>query len=199
MRITAGALRGRKLVAVGGRATWPTSSRVREAVFNLLRNRVEGARVLDLFAGSGALGIEALSRGAVLAVFVDSSARARRAIRENLASLQLEERGRVMGGGTESAVRALSEKGESFDIAFADPPYGRGTARETLAAISQRGLLVKGGAFVVECGKREELPEIEGPLRLKKDKLYGDTRILVYEMISAIPGESRESPEGGNG
>jgi 16S rRNA (guanine966-N2)-methyltransferase len=161
---------------------------VREAIFNLLRDRVEGARVLDLFGGSGALGIEALSRGAVLAVFVDSAVSARRTIRENLAALELEGRGRVLGGGTENAIGSLSEKGETFDVIFADPPYGRGIAEETLTAISRCNLLENGGAFVVECSKREELDDRYGSLRLKADKLYGDTRILVFEMSPTVRG-----------
>ncbi|KPJ60776.1 MAG: hypothetical protein AMJ46_04715 [Latescibacteria bacterium DG_63] len=199
MRITAGALRGRKLATLGGRGTRPTSSRVREAVFNLLRDRIEGARVLDLYAGSGALGIEALSRGAARASFVDSSAPARRTIRENLASLGLTERGGVVGGVTKSAVRSLSDGGERFDIVFVDPPYGRGIAEETLKAIAAARVIENGGVVVVECGKRESLGERYGRLQLQTSRLYGDTRILLFEVLSPRRRGTLESQEGGSG
>ncbi|UCF78895.1 MAG: 16S rRNA (guanine(966)-N(2))-methyltransferase RsmD [Candidatus Eiseniibacteriota bacterium] len=192
MRITAGALRGRRLVSCRGRATRPTSSKVREAIFNLLGVHIEGARVLDLFAGSGALGIEALSRGACSALFVDSSALARRTIKKNLSALELPSRGRVLGGGTKSVLGSLSRKGERFDIVFVDPPYGGGMAEETLEAVSAGGLLTGGGVVVVECGKRESLGKKYGALRLRTSRLYGDTRILLFEIPS---GGSREALE----
>lgn len=199
MRVTAGTLRGRRLATCGGRATRPTSSRVREAVFNLLRDRVEGARVLDLFAGSGALGIEGLSRGAAQAFFVDSSVAARRVIRQNLGALELGSRGRVLGGATKKAIRSLSDAGEQFDVVLVDPPYGRGVTEQTLEAIAAGNIVADHGVVVVECGKRESLGDRYGCLRLRTTRLYGDTRILLFEVLSPASGEPLEPQEGGSG
>jgi 16S rRNA (guanine966-N2)-methyltransferase len=199
MRITGGALRGRRLATRSGRATRPTSGRVREAVFNLLRGRIEGARVLDLFAGSGALGIEALSRGATLVLFVDSSASARGVIRENLEALGLRKRGRIIGGAANRVIASLAESGRRFDVVFVDPPYGEGTAQEILRTLSSRALLASGGVVVIECGKRESVNDSEEGLRLTSSKLYGDTRILLFESRSRPAGESLEPQQGGSG
>jgi len=189
MRITAGTLRGRRLTTLRGQAIRPTSSKVREAVFNLLKDRIEGARVLDLFAGAGALGIEALSRGATFTLFVDSSGTAKRTIEENLKQLELGERGRVLCCEVEKAIKMLSRNGERFQIVFMDPPYGKGLAQDSLRAIAQQAILAAEGIVVVEQGKRERIGDEYGILRLKTSKRYGDTQVSVF--VTA--------PKGGNG
>jgi 16S rRNA (guanine966-N2)-methyltransferase len=189
MRITAGTLRGRRLDTRPGKAIRSTSSRVREAIFNLLRDRIEGARVLDLFAGAGALGIEALSRGAAFALFVDSSGTARRTIQGNLKQLKLEEYGKVFCCEARKAIKVLSQNGERFQIIFMDPPYARGLARGSLQAIGQEGILAPDGIMVIEHSKREHIDNEYGILRRKTSKRYGDTQVSMFVTV----------PKGGSG
>lgn len=189
MRITAGTLRGRSVATRPGKAIRPTSGRVREAIFNLLQNRIDGARVLDLFAGAGALGIEALSRGAAFVLFVDSSGTARRIIERNLRQLEIEERGRVFCCEAGKAVEALSQNGEKFQVVFMDPPYGQGLAHAGLQAVADGGILAQDGVVIVEHDKREQLAGEHGILRLKTKKRYGDTQVSVFVMV----------PKGGSG
>jgi len=180
MRITAGALRGRKLTVGRGRAIRPTSSKVREAIFNLLSDRIHGSRVLDLFAGAGALGIEALSRGAASALFVDSSREAEGIIGDNLERLGLGGSGRVERCEVLSALDSLLRGAAKFDIVFVDPPYGRGLAEESLEKIGKGSMLSPSGVVVAEHGKREAMGEEYGDLRLEARKQYGDTQISVF-------------------
>jgi 16S rRNA (guanine966-N2)-methyltransferase len=172
MRVVAGELRGRRLAAPAGRATRPTSDRVREALFSML-GIVEGARVLDLFAGSGALGIEALSRGAGSAAFVDRDPRAVAAIRRNLTALGLE------GAAVHrrDALAFLHEASETYDLIFVDPPYDSaprlaGPLSRALAAVLSPDALI-----VSESDKRMPL-ELELPL--VRERAYGDTRIALH-------------------
>lgn len=174
MRVIAGRLRGRRLAAPRGRGTRPTSDRVREALFSIL-GPVEGERVLDLFAGSGALSIEALSRGAAEATLVDSAAAATATIRRNLESLQL---AAEVVTATASAYleRARIAKRE-YDLVFLDPPYRHASelGRELLALLTP--VLAQAARVVVECDRRAPL-ELE--LRLQNERRYGDTLILIY-------------------
>lgn len=137
LRIVAGELGGRFIEAPPGRRTRPTPERVREAWFNALGDRVVGARTLDLFAGSGALGIEALSRGAAHVHFVESDSRAGAVLRRNLASLELLGRSRVSRRDAFSFLEELRSRGERFDLALADPPYGSDAARRLAAAFRE--------------------------------------------------------------
>ncbi|HVL95405.1 MAG TPA: 16S rRNA (guanine(966)-N(2))-methyltransferase RsmD [Solirubrobacteraceae bacterium] len=175
MRVIAGDHRGRRLTAPRGEATRPTSDRVREALFSILGPRVAGARVLDLFAGSGALGIEALSRGAAEATFVDSDAAAVRAIRTNLTGIA---GGTVHRQDARAFVRSAREHGRQYDLVFLDPPYRQG---ETLGrALSEpiAALLAPGGTVVTESDRRAplDLPD----LPLLDERRYGDTLIRLH-------------------
>jgi 16S rRNA (guanine(966)-N(2))-methyltransferase RsmD len=183
MRITAGSLRGRRLAAGRGKAIRPTSSRVREAIFNLLQDRIDGARVLDLFAGAGALGIEALSRGAISVLFVDSSRTAKKTIEENLKQLEIGEHGQVFCSEVKKTIGALSQSGERFQVIFIDPPYGKGMAEDSLQAIAQGSILSQDGIVLVEHDKREQIDDEYGILRLKTSKRYGDTRVSVFVTV----------------
>ncbi|MBN1504524.1 MAG: 16S rRNA (guanine(966)-N(2))-methyltransferase RsmD [Candidatus Eisenbacteria bacterium] len=183
MRITGGSLRGRLLRAPKGKATRPTSSRVREAVFDIVGGRITDARVLDLYAGSGALGIEALSRGALFAAFVEASPSAVRAILENLRELELEDRARVIRGSASAALERLSGAGERFTVVFADPPYAGRAAEETLRATAASGVLAPGSLVVVEHTKRQELSGEFGALGLTSSHRYGDTVVSVYALL----------------
>ena len=179
MRIIAGVFKGRRLAPVQGR-TRPTAAKVREAVFNILGPAVVGVRVLDLFAGTGALGIEAMSRGAVTAVFVEDHPEAVQALRRNLAGLGLQDRSRVWPLPVATALKKLAAPGDRFGLAFLDPPYGGGKALAALKALATLDLLSPGAAVVVEHSRRDTLPEECGHLRLTEVRRYGDTQVAFY-------------------
>ncbi|HEU0019142.1 MAG TPA: 16S rRNA (guanine(966)-N(2))-methyltransferase RsmD [Thermoleophilaceae bacterium] len=173
MRVVAGELRGRKLVAPPGDATRPTADRVREALFSILGD-VSGARVLDLYAGSGALGIEALSRGAAAAVFVDSSQAAVTAIRRNLSELGLEA---PVQRRDALAYLAAAADGDPYDLVFADPPYDSALRVGPDLAERLPPILSEDAVIVTESNKRAPL---ELPFPLLRERSYGDTRIAVH-------------------
>lgn len=176
MRVVAGSRKGHTISAPRGRGTRPTSDRVRENVFNLL-GPVAGARVLDLFAGSGALGIEALSRGAASCLFVERDLDAARAIERNLARLRLEE-ARVVRGDALAAVEREAAAGAEYDLVLVDPPYGMLTEIQPRLARSLPPLLAAGGLVVVETDARTE-PQL--PLALRTSRTYGQTRVTLFE------------------
>ncbi|WP_374516635.1 16S rRNA (guanine(966)-N(2))-methyltransferase RsmD [Brevundimonas sp.] len=184
MRIVAGSLKGRAIVAPEGQGTRPTSDRARQAVFNVLEHAVwaqplEGARVLDLFAGSGALGFEAISRGAVFALFVETDDAARGAIRENADAWGLMGRTRVhRRSATDLGVRPGSA-GEAFDLAIHDPPYGKGLGEQALASLIAGGWLNPGGIVVLEESQKADVKDVAG-LTLIDTRDYGDTKIRFY-------------------
>ncbi|HTU95377.1 MAG TPA: 16S rRNA (guanine(966)-N(2))-methyltransferase RsmD [Solirubrobacteraceae bacterium] len=174
MRVIAGTHGGRGLVAPKGRATRPTSDRVREALFSILGD-LDGVRVLDLFAGSGALGIEALSRGAREATLVDSGRPAIAAIRRNLEALGLE--GEVVFQPAERFLQAASHAARQYDLVFLDPPYRHASAlgRELTSAL--KPILAADARVVAESDRRSPLG-LE--LRLVDERRYGDTLIQIY-------------------
>lgn len=176
MRVVAGTYGGRRLVAPPGATTRPTSDRVREALFSILGESVHGARVLDLFAGSGALGIEALSRGAASAVFVDHSARAIASVRANLAALGIDADVRRMDA--RAALRAASARTEAYDLVFLDPPYRRAAelGRDLSGALV--AVLAPGARVVSESDRRDPLA-LELPLAVQRR--YGDTVIHIHD------------------
>jgi 16S rRNA (guanine966-N2)-methyltransferase len=173
VRIVAGELRGRRLVAPRGSSTRPTADRVREALFSMLGD-VSGARVLDLFAGSGALGIEALSRGAEEAVFVDSSREAVESIRRNLAELKVE--GLVARRDALVWLVAAADNAP-FDLIFADPPYDSAVRTGPLLAERLPPILTEDAVIVTESDKRAPL---DLPFPLVRERTYGDTRIAIH-------------------
>ncbi len=175
MRVIAGRWGGRRLQAPPGDATRPTSDRVREALFSVLADRVPGARVLDLFAGSGALGIEALSRGAAVVTFVDSAPAALRAVRANLEALGAE--AQVRRSDARRFLRSASAAARYYDLVFLDPPYrlaGR-LGDELTAALP--AVLAPGAAVVAESDRRAPL---ELGLPLFDERRYGDTLIRIH-------------------
>ena len=176
MRVVAGAYRGRRLVAPPGDATRPTSDRVREALFSVLGPSVSGARVLDLFAGSGALGLEALSRGAAAAVFVDHAPAAVKAVRANLAALGIEAEVRRMEAC--AALRAAAGRGEAYDLVFLDPPYRQAGELGLKLSEALPAVLARGARVVSESDRREPL-ELE--LALTDERRYGDTVIRIHD------------------
>lgn len=176
MRIISGCRRGHKLLEFEGRDVRPTTDRVKEAIFNIIQMSVPGAEVLDMFAGSGALSFEALSRGAAHAVLTDSDARSVSLIRRNVESLRFEECCEVIQGSCFEYARRC---GRSFDIIFLDPPYNTGLAEAALKTVAECGLLSDNGIAVLESDNTDFRGECEG-LQLLKQKRYGRTYITIY-------------------
>jgi 16S rRNA (guanine(966)-N(2))-methyltransferase RsmD len=182
MRIIAGTLRSRPLQAPPGLATRPTSDRLRETLFNVLAPRMEGAHFLDLYAGSGAVGIEALSRGAQRAVFVERAAGALKVLRANLARLGLES-GFEMDSGTVAGYLRKEIWTPGFDIVFLDPPYDAAGEYETALGLlggDSRGLLRSGAVVVAEHRRKEILAESYGELRRTRLLQQGDASLGFY-------------------
>ncbi|HEX5309158.1 MAG TPA: 16S rRNA (guanine(966)-N(2))-methyltransferase RsmD [Solirubrobacteraceae bacterium] len=199
MRVIAGSLRGRRLGAPRGQGTRPTSDRVREALFAMLGD-LQGASVLDLFAGTGALGIEALSRGAARALFVERDRDALRALRSNLRALALRAPlANVRGGDALAALRDAQNGGETYDLVFVDPPYARaGELQAPLVELLPRVLSENGGRVAVESDRRAPL---KLPLTALRERRYGDTVIAIYGKMSdegsgRVPDRGRRSEAG---
>jgi 16S rRNA (guanine966-N2)-methyltransferase len=181
MRIVAGEFRGRRLQSPKKRDVRPTSDRVREAVFSMIAARLPGARVLDLFAGTGALGLEALSRGAARAVFVDESGDAIRLIWKNIESCGVKDRVEVLQGPAAVVLRRLAGKGRGadlFHLAFLDPPYGLGDVEKTMGLLPD--LMSQSGLVVAEHHRRDVLPERLKDWCLLDQRRYGDTMISLF-------------------
>jgi 16S rRNA (guanine966-N2)-methyltransferase len=177
MRVVAGRLGGRRLRAPRGRDTRPTSDRVREAVFSML-GPVEGARVLDLFAGSGALAIEALSRGAATATVVERDARAVAVVRANLEALELgSEDAHVVHAPATVALRDASRRGDTYDLVFLDPPYRDATALGRELSLALPAVLAPNARLVAESDRRAPL---ELDLPVVRERRYGDTLIRIH-------------------
>jgi 16S rRNA (guanine966-N2)-methyltransferase len=175
MRIIAGQWRGRPIDAPPGSATRPTADRVRETLFSMLRSRLGGfedLRVADLFAGSGALGLEALSRGAASALFVENDAGAVSAIKRNAERLGASERVQVRSGSALSLPPA-----EPFDLIFADPPYAQGSGSAAVAAVTAAGWLASGGWISVETARGEDVEP--GPLTIDAVRDVGSARLTL--------------------
>ncbi|HZO80617.1 MAG TPA: 16S rRNA (guanine(966)-N(2))-methyltransferase RsmD [Candidatus Binataceae bacterium] len=181
MRVIAGEAHGRRLRAPRGLETRPATARVRASIFSRLAARTElaGARVLDLFAGSGSLGLEALSRGARHAVFVDSSRAAAAAIRDNLRTLGLAERAEVIVAGVERALAHLRARGARFDLVFIDAPYRHDISEAVLALLAAGGLLEAGAWVVVRQAARAPRPASAG-LEEASCATVSDHRIALY-------------------
>jgi len=178
MRVIAGVAKGHPLKAPKGRGTRPTSDRVREALFNVLAARVPEARVLDGFAGTGALGIEALSRGAGSAVFVEQDGGVAEVLRDNLRRTGLETLARVLVQDV-SRTGPLTPLGP-FNLLFLDPPYERGWVQRMLEAVGPANLLAADGLLMIEHSRREPAPERVGELERLRQLTYGDTVISIY-------------------
>jgi 16S rRNA (guanine966-N2)-methyltransferase len=185
MRIVAGTLGGRRLRAPAGAATRPTSERVREALFNILGPPGADTWVLDLFAGAGGLGLEALSRGAVGAVFVDAAAPALRILRENIAALGVGAAARIVAADAVAAVARLPDE-PRFRWVFLDPPYAGDLARRGLDALVKRTLLTPDATVVVEHDRRNSPLDRHGSLIRTDRRRYGDSELSFYQSESSV-------------
>lgn len=183
MYIISGNKKNHKISAPKGLETRPTTSKLREALFNICQSYVANAHFLDVFAGSGAMGLEALSRGAQRAVFIDGNRESIRCIRENLQSLNLESQGQPLLGDAFILLKKLDKQGDKFDIIYLDPPYGKGEISEKLIhTIDQSNLLSIGGMVFIE-DSQEALIDKEGwlTLKLKSARRMGRAQLLQFE------------------
>lgn len=181
MRIIGGTHRGRIIKMPKGRATRPTQDRVREAIFNIIRERIPESSALDLYAGSGAFGIEALSRGARAATFVDNSVSSVKAIKSNLLSMgYAAPRAQVFKKDGVGAIEAFGKVSAKFDIIFIDPPYHRGLAKNALLKIDACDILAQNSFVIAEHFAKDPMPDEIGKLSRSKRRKYGDTVISFY-------------------
>lgn len=180
VRVIAGSARGRRLKTPKGEGTRPTLDRVKESLFSSLGERVVDAVVLDLFAGTGALGIEALSRGAARALFVEGERGVARMLTENVAACGFQDRALVLVAWIPPR-RPLPEGWAPFDLVFMDPPYGRGLVLPALEWLVGQALVRRGGWVVVEHGAKEEMPSKLKNLTVVRAKTFGDTAVSVLE------------------
>ena len=174
MKVITGSAGGRKLKTPKNDDVRPTTDLVKQAVFNMLQGDVEGRRVLDLFAGTGQMGIEALSRGAREAVFTDKSRESLRLVKENLSLCSLE--GRVV----ETDALSFLRRGEKFDLIFIDPPYDDGLYEPVLKEINLVDNLNEGGIIICEARAKCRLPDMQAPYRRLRDRTYGSVAITLY-------------------
>lgn len=177
MRVITGTARGRRLKELSGLETRPTTDRVKEGLFNIIQFDIEGRQVLDLFAGTGQLGIEALSRGAASAVFVDQRRDAAQLVRENLRLTGLEGSAQVVKG---ESLGYLERCGKRFDLIFLDPPYGVGLLEKAVEAVTRFDILRPHGIMVCESYVDTVLPETAPPYRLHRTYRYGRIKLTVY-------------------
>lgn len=191
MRVITGSAKGRPLATVTGRDVRPTSDKVKGSLFNVLGPRVVDAEFLDLFAGSGAVGIEALSRGAKRCVFVELMTTHLKVVEENLTKTGLLEGAELLRRDARSACADLGRRGRTFDMIFVDPPYAKGLVDEALAAIAEHGLLAPGGWVAAEHHKKDLVPvQVPGPgqaggLIRFRELSFGETLISLYEEIAS--------------
>ena len=176
MRVITGSARGRHLKELEGMETRPTTGKVKESIFSILQFDIEGRRILDLFAGTGQLGIEALSRGARECVFIDQRKDAVALIRENLKICNLTDNAVVRQGDS----MAYLKSGEKFDIIFLDPPYGSKLLGEALEQITKFDICREHGIIVAESAAETELPPVAPPYTLYREYRYGKIKLSVY-------------------
>ena len=193
MRITGGTLRGRNLVAPPDARVRPTSDKVRQAIFNILAHNdfgigftLDGAKVCDLFAGTGGLGIEALSHGASFALLVDDSAESRALIRTNVETLGLTGVTKIWRRDATDLGPMAAGSGGPFDLAFLDPPYRKNLVAPALAALRDGGWLSRNAVVVVETGEDETVTLPDG-FSMQNERVYGDTRVLILVASGAKP------------
>ena len=176
MRIISGTARGRKLKEPADYRVRPTTDKVKESIFNIIQFDIEGRKVLDLFAGSGQLGIEALSRGAASATFVDRATDSLKLVRENIKTSGLGDGARVVAADS----IAFLSGGEKFDIIFLDPPYDTDLLEKSLVNINKFDILKENGIIVCESQREKELPAVNEPYYLLKEYNYGKIRITTF-------------------
>ena len=177
MRVITGIARGRKLKELPGLETRPTTDKVKESVFNIVQFDIEGRQVLDLFAGTGQMGIEALSRGAAFCTFVDLRKEAAAVVRENLAHTRLADSAKVIQGDYLAFLTGCREK---FDLVFLDPPYASGLLEQSLELLAEIDIVAGNGIIVCESGAEASLPELSDPYEKGREYRYGKIKLTLY-------------------
>lgn len=190
MQVIGGSKKGHKLFWPEDHKIRPMRDMVRSALFNILGDLVENSRFLDLFAGTGSVGIEALSRGARHCVFVDNAPEAIKLIHKNLEALGLKKKASVLKLDVFEAIERLAREGARFDLIFVGPPYGKHLADKALTRLSKHAILNKAGIIVTEIFKKEVLHHEYGDLRRLKEREYGDNRLLFYSHSCKVTQES---------
>ncbi|MGI6113980.1 MAG: 16S rRNA (guanine(966)-N(2))-methyltransferase RsmD [Mahellales bacterium] len=186
LRIIAGTARGRRLKAVKGINTRPTADRVKESLFNIISPAIRDAVVLDLFAGTGNLGCEALSRGAGLVFFVDKSGLSIKTIKDNINSLGFADRARVYKMDVTTFLKSQGSKGPVYNLIFMDPPYGKELLVPTIELISEMNILSDDGMVIAEHSTMDNLPQSIGQLYIQRQKTYGTTAVTFYAKDGAL-------------
>lgn len=181
MRVISGSARGKKLKSPSDQSVRPTLDRIKENIFNIIGFGIRNAEVLDLFAGSGALGIEALSRGAKRCVFVDNDKRSVALVQANLKTTALEKNAELLSTDAENAIHRLFSKGEKFDYIFLDPPYQQGIIQKILKQLEKCNIMQEGGILIIETDRCETISDDWVHLMKIKEKEYSNTRISIFE------------------
>ncbi len=192
MRIIAGTYASRRLETLKGQATRPTLDKVKEAVFSALGGMFDGGTMLDLYAGSGAIGLEAVSRGMNQAVLVDQSHAAAEIIRKNIALLGCQKQTRLLAMNDRKALSLLAKEGMQFDLVYLDPPYEKQHNEEVMTYLVEHGMLKNGARVVIEAKKEENYTQTFGPLQYQKEKVYGIMKITYYRFEQSHPEERSE-------
>lgn len=180
MRVITGVYRGRRLESIEGMDIRPTSDMVKESLFNILSSEIIESNFLDLFGGTGGVGIEAISRGAKHVVFIDNSIKSIKVLRKNLENLGINDNVEVFNTDYLTAISKLHSNGKLFDIIFIDPPYSTGIAQRALEQINEEKILKAGGIIIVEHDLRDSMPDRVGSMAMYRDKRYGNTKLSFY-------------------
>lgn len=180
MRVISGTKKGLPLKAVPGSNTRPTTDKVKESIFNIIGPYFDGGLSVDLFAGSGGLGIESLSRGIDTCIFIEKDAKAIATINENLKKCRLEEQSEIYRIDASRAVKAFEKRGLKIDLLFVDPPYQRVSYYDLVSVIVEKGCMSQSGIIMCEHEKGVELPDAYGQFKLVRRETYGGTIISIY-------------------
>ncbi|OPH61667.1 16S rRNA (guanine(966)-N(2))-methyltransferase RsmD [Paenibacillus ferrarius] len=180
MRVISGTAKGRSLKAVPGTSTRPTTDKVKEAIFSMIGPYFEGGQVLDLFAGTGGLGIEALSRGMDKAVFIDIEKKSIDTIQHNLQTAGLKDQAEIYRTDATRALKALAKREQQFELVFLDPPYKMKLIAELISAMEEQAIVVPNATIVVEHDAKDILPEVIGNFNQQRRADYGDTAVTIY-------------------
>lgn len=195
MRIISGEFKGRRLETLYGSATRPTSDKIKESLFNIIGPYFEADTVVDLFAGSGSLGLEAVSRGVRHGYLVDNNEEAVRVIQENMDNLRLNGRVTVMNQSAQSALDYFQAHDIQINLLFLDPPYDMDVIEEILTVALDKGVLSKRAIVVCETTKYKEFPDVIGSLEKIRDQKYGKTRLSIYQNTEELPEEISEEDD----
>ncbi len=182
MRVISGKARGLKLNTPKNDDVRPTTDRVKESLFNMINSYIMDSEILDLFAGTGSLGIECLSRGANQCIFVDNSKESINIVKSNIKKARVENESIVLNLDFKSAINSLSSKNKQFDVIFMDPPYYKNMFSDALSAVDNNNLLKEDGIIVVEHDTVDKFPDNMGRLYKSREKKYGNTTLTFYKL-----------------